>query len=446
VVELFVPNGAPLPSASVTSVLHFDQSPLEKATASSCTVPAGCTTNNSTLDAAIAERMTSSVRITFIDNGSGFLCSATLLNTPRYPIGFLLTANHCISTAGSASSMTSFWFYEPNSCSDPSLKPGSVQLANGAQLTFTNYNADSTLLQMVDSPPGGASYSGWSAALLNTGDAVVSLSHPHGDTTRQAIGSVTQEYRITNRAQDEYGISFSSGIIEGGSSGSGLYTLSGSSLQLRGVLTGTTLFNSSTGMSCTDLNEDALYGRFEIFSPEIAAYISGSGTPTPDDEPNRVIDYTGLPLDAPLNGRTVGFDRNIDYVGDVDVFQFNLNAQATVTLGTQGSMDTVGTLMDSSGHGMTANDDVGPNDTNFGITQTLDPGTYYVMVAPWDPQVTGPYHFTMSASSATTNSATNYSDLWWSAESGWGINLNHQGTVIFATLYTYDTNGQPMWL
>jgi hypothetical protein len=44
-------------------------------------------------------------------------------------------------------------------------------------------------------------------------------------------------------------------------------------------------------------------------------------------------------------------------------------------------------------------------------------------------------------------SATNYQDLWWnSAESGWGINLAHQGTQIYATWYTYDSDGSPLWL
>ena len=45
--------------------------------------------------------------------------------------------------------------------------------------------------------------------------------------------------------------------------------------------------------------------------------------------------------------------------------------------------------------------------------------------------------------------ATNYQDLWWAAgggESGWGINLAHQGDLIFATWFTYDLDGTPMWL
>ena len=44
---------------------------------------------------------------------------------------------------------------------------------------------------------------------------------------------------------------------------------------------------------------------------------------------------------------------------------------------------------------------------------------------------------------------TNYQDLWWATggvESGWGINLAHQGDVIFATWFTYDVDGTPMWL
>jgi hypothetical protein len=37
--------------------------------------------------------------------------------------------------------------------------------------------------------------------------------------------------------------------------------------------------------------------------------------------------------------------------------------------------------------------------------------------------------------------------LWWNpAESGWGLNLNHQGSIVFGTLFTYDERGVPLWL
>ena len=53
--------------------------------------------------------------------------------------------------------------------------------------------------------------------------------------------------------------------------------------------------------------------------------------------------------------------------------------------------------------------------------------------------------------SATANLAlaTNYQDLWWKAdqtEQGWGINFAHQGDSVFATWYTYDSGGAPLWL
>ena len=44
----------------------------------------------------------------------------------------------------------------------------------------------------------------------------------------------------------------------------------------------------------------------------------------------------------------------------------------------------------------------------------------------------------------------NYQGLWWNSpagsESGWGINLTHQGDRIFATWFTYDTTGKEWWL
>jgi len=46
--------------------------------------------------------------------------------------------------------------------------------------------------------------------------------------------------------------------------------------------------------------------------------------------------------------------------------------------------------------------------------------------------------------------ATDYQDLWWAtpagSESGWGINLVEESNIIFATWFTYDVDGSPLWL
>jgi hypothetical protein len=56
----------------------------------------------------------------------------------------------------------------------------------------------------------------------------------------------------------------------------------------------------------------------------------------------------------------------------------------------------------------------------------------------------------MLASATAVAQTTSYQGLWWAApaasESGWGVNFTHQGDVIFATWFTYDTSGQPLWL
>ena len=41
----------------------------------------------------------------------------------------------------------------------------------------------------------------------------------------------------------------------------------------------------------------------------------------------------------------------------------------------------------------------------------------------------------------------NYQDLWFGGfiDTGWGLNIAHQGNTIFATYYTYDAKGAPTW-
>ena len=48
----------------------------------------------------------------------------------------------------------------------------------------------------------------------------------------------------------------------------------------------------------------------------------------------------------------------------------------------------------------------------------------------------------------THGASPNYQALWWGgeAESGWGVNVTHQGDIVFATWFTYDADGRGMWL
>ena len=446
VIEVFSRVAPAQDALLVGGVLHFTESPFAKAAAGSCTLSTACGSGDAVLDAAIAERKKSVFKINFIDNGSGYTCTATLIETPRRPAPFALTANHCINANASAASIASFWFYEASACGSTTPGIGMVQVNGGAQLSFTNFNADATLLLLNQAPPAGAVYSPVNSAALATGQSIVSISHPHGDTSRWALGTSNGQRRDNDRPYDMYYVNYSRGIVEPGSSGSGLFTMNAGRLELRGVLS-----QANTELSCSSPGLFTLYGRLEAFYPEIAQYI-GATRVAADDAPNRPQDLFNAPIDpadsAPLNQRQpIALDnRRIDYAGDVDIYRFSLSAPAYVSAWTEGALDTVGSILDANGVALESNDDADWSSTsnnNFGITRKLQPGTYYVHVADWLPAGTGTYNLRIRADAVDAN----YTDLWASpAEDGWGLNVNHQGNTLFATLYTYDTDGTPLWL
>ena len=45
---------------------------------------------------------------------------------------------------------------------------------------------------------------------------------------------------------------------------------------------------------------------------------------------------------------------------------------------------------------------------------------------------------------------SNFQDLWYrfpaESESGWGVNITHQGEILFVTWFTYDSTGRGMWI
>jgi hypothetical protein len=67
---------------------------------------------------------------------------------------------------------------------------------------------------------------------------------------------------------------------------------------------------------------------------------------------------------------------------------------------------------------------------------------------PITRQVFGP--LPTCALGGSAGATPNFQDLWWHApansESGWGVNVTHQGDILFVTWFTYDANGKGMWL
>jgi mono/diheme cytochrome c family protein len=107
--------------------------------------------------------------------------------------------------------------------------------------------------------------------------------------------------------------------------------------------------------------------------------------------------------------------------------------------------------LDSDGDGYTNGAELTSSPaTNPGNATSRPPGT---VTPPAPPPTTPPAPPTTTPTPPTPPPTTpsgpsiNYTGTWWNpAESGWGINLNHQGDILFATLFTYDETGAQMWL
>ena len=430
-------DDGPRGTVRLVGIAHFDR-PLVGKAAGSCTLDAVCSTGNPQLDAAIATRKKSLGRMSFVDGGGTYVCTGTLVESERPGESFFLTANHCIPTQAVASTLATRWFYENGSCGAGPVNPASVQTSGGMDVVFADPNTDMTLLRLRSAPPADVTFAKLDSRPLSNGEPVTSLSHPDGDVAKWAQASIAGQARFGDWPQAAWLTSFSRGIVQGGSSGSGIFTLApDGSLALRATLSATTLTND-VGLSCTNTTEYGVYNRLDVFLPEAAQYLSAAG-PRADDHGNRPAEATLVSLgSAPVTA-----SGRIDYAGDVDVFRVIVPQTGVLITRATSGIDTVGLLLNREGAGIEHNDDAQTDTLDFGLTSSVTAGTYYLSVSHWESAGTGNYQLQFEFQSI----GDNYTDLWWiPAESGWGMNINHQSNIVFATLFTYGADGSPLWL
>ena len=251
----------PRVSHLVTSAATTFATPTTLGRSATCNVDASCS-------AGWSNQMNAVAQMVFSDSSGSYLCTGTLLadSDAASNLPYFLTARHCISTQSMASSLVTYWFYRSNACN--SASPGPYQqLAGGATLLYNSTNTDTAFLRLANTPPQGTYYAGWqvsSAASLNT--AVTALHQPRGDLLKISQGRVGGYLTCSaptngsfscssasSGASSFYAVSWSSGITEPGSSGSGLFLGNG---MLVGQLYG-------GGSSCTS-GEGDVYGRFDV--------------------------------------------------------------------------------------------------------------------------------------------------------------------------------------
>ena len=183
-------------------------------------------------------------------------------------------------------------------------------------------------------------------------------------------------------------------------------------------------------------------------------------------DPSPPPNYQGLWWNSPPESES-GWGVNLAHQGDV-IFAtwFTYDAAGdgwwlamTASRTAEGTYS--GTLIETAGPAFSATPFDPAKVIRYGVgSGTLsfrdpDNGTFSYTVngvqqtKPITRQVFGPLPACTYGAQPDFVNATNYQDLWWAAggtESGWGVNLTHQGDVLFATWFTYDGDGTPMWL
>jgi lysyl endopeptidase len=286
-IEIWLPAGFDASAArvEVRGASHLDVRPstgLKAASgpgaAQACQQDVACMTP---MTEAFANAARSVAKMVFTEDGASYICTGTLLNDSdaSSQIPYLYTAAHCMGSQAAASTLNTFWFFEATACNAKATSDYK-QLAAGATLLYSNANSDAALLRLKDRAPVGAWFSGWDSTPLANGAAVIAIHHPAGDLKKVSIG------QAVGMQAGAGGASFSSagwlmGSTEAGSSGSGLFTPSGSEYVLRGGLKGGAASCGASGSIADPSNRD-FYSRMDLEAGQLRTWLAATAAPSED--------------------------------------------------------------------------------------------------------------------------------------------------------------------
>jgi hypothetical protein len=252
---------------AVPSLSHFFVSPdrvapsslTKAAKADTCNIDVSCRPEYSSESRSVA-------RMIFVNNGSTFVCTGTLLNDAQSSTTpYFLTANHCISTQTTASSVTTDWFYRSAACDASAVNAGAQRLNGGATLLYAQATTDTSFMQLNAAPPAGIVFAGSYFGAVAEGAVTAGIHHPQGDLQKLSEGAVKQFNNCTfetcqvSTPQDGrfMAVGWSAGTTEGGSSGSSLFLPIGSKRYVVGQLLG-------GGATCQNPTGYDYYGRYDL--------------------------------------------------------------------------------------------------------------------------------------------------------------------------------------
>ncbi len=231
-------------------------------------------------------------KMVFTKMGDTFVCTGTLLNdsiasnTP-----YFFTAAHCMSSQEAASNLFTYWFFDAVACRTPPdlTVPAYKTLASGGMLLGRSVDYDWALVRLNAAPPPGTVFSAWRADPLSPSSALAVLHHAEGDLKKVSQGIYRGNFSFSDGTAFSE-MTYTEGVTEAGSSGSGLLTLaaSGTFYELRGGL-------FAGASACSAPHESDVYSRLDIALPLVTQYLAPDA-PNPAKE-TVVVEYYAAILD-----------------------------------------------------------------------------------------------------------------------------------------------------
>jgi hypothetical protein len=214
----------------------------------------------------------------FVVDGDSYVCSGGLLNDtdPSGYVPYFLTANHCISTQDTASSLEAYFDYTTGACGagDPGL--GGLPRTNGSTLLGHSEQSDYCFLRLASSPAGGRYFFGWTTTRQPIGTAIHRLAHPDGKPqvySRTRVVDSQSPYLCDGLPTSDFIYSDEEFSGTAGGSSGGLSFLGNG--QVVGQLFGAC--GSNTDDPCDDASQDTIDGAFGSTYAAIARYLNPSG-------------------------------------------------------------------------------------------------------------------------------------------------------------------------
>jgi hypothetical protein len=221
--------------------------------------------------------MSSVGQITFMDNGSEFLCSGSLLSTRDNSFKpYFLTAGHCINNEAAARTVVAYWTYQTPACggTPPTSRATSAKSSVGAHLmSFAMPGDGDYSLVLLTDVPAGTTFAGWDTADPPILSALTGIHHPSGSWKRisfgERVGDATNDVEgVTAPANLFLQVQWDKGRVEHGSSGSPLFSSPG-------VVVGSLSYGPMTddGKVCTINPSVAGYARFSNTYANVHDYL-----------------------------------------------------------------------------------------------------------------------------------------------------------------------------